>query len=192
MNPEPSPSPHFAPVRRKDKAVEDSEWIQEILRKGAYGILATSIDQQPYARPSLYYYDESNRCIYLHGARQGRTPDSLEGSPSVCFCVSEMGRLLPAGTALEFGVEYASVIVFGKALLIQDDEEAKRAMQLLLDKYFPHLHPGEHYRPITPEEMHRTAVYRIEIETWSGKNAQAPEGFPGAFFYNSAVSHDHS
>ncbi len=159
------------PVRRKDKAVEDPAWIREMLHKSAYGVLATSQDEQPYARPSLFVFNEQAHCIYVHGARQGRTPDSIAVNPRVCFCVSEMGRLLPANTALEFGVEYVSVVVFGKALLVEE-EEARQALQQLLDKYFPHLRPGEHYRPITPEELHRTAVYRIEIEAWSGKKDQ--------------------
>lgn len=171
MNSKNLPSSNFIPIRRKDKAVEDPAWIREMLHKSAYGVLATSQDEQPYARPSLFVFNEQAHCIYVHGARQGRTPDSIAVNPRVCFCVSEMGRLLPANTALEFGVEYVSVVVFGKALLVEE-EEARQALQQLLDKYFPHLRPGEHYRPITPEELHRTAVYRIEIEAWSGKKDQ--------------------
>jgi hypothetical protein len=76
------------------------------------------------------------------------------------------------------------VTVFGKALLVEDEEEAMLALQKLLDKYFPHLRPGTHYHPITPEELDRTAVYRLEIEGWSGKKAQAPAVLPGAFFYD--------
>ena len=37
------------------------------------------------------------------------------------------------------------------------------------------------YRPSTDEELRRTAVYRIDIETWSGKQKEVAEDFPGAF-----------
>jgi nitroimidazol reductase NimA-like FMN-containing flavoprotein (pyridoxamine 5'-phosphate oxidase superfamily) len=94
-----------------------------------------------------------------------------------------MGRLLPADTALEFSVEYASVVIFGVGALVSDYEQAGTALQLLLDKYAPHLRPGEHYRPITIEELKRTAVYRISIEQWSGKRKQVTPDFPGAFLY---------
>jgi hypothetical protein len=57
---------------------------------------------------------------------------------------------------------------------------------LLLDKYAPHLKPGRDYRPIVDAELARTAVYRIQIESWSGKRKQATPDFPGAFYYGSA------
>jgi uncharacterized protein len=75
------------------------------------------------------------------------------------------------------------VTVFGRASLVEDVEQAKHALQMLLDKYAPHLKPGEHYRPTTDEELKRTAVYRIDIDAWSGKRKVAEPDFPGAFIY---------
>ena len=94
-----------------------------------------------------------------------------------------MGRLLPADTAMEFGVEYASVVAFGPVRVLSDPAEAERALQLLLDRYFPHLKPGEDYQPIIPEELNITAVYRLDIEAWSGKEDTSPADFPGAFHF---------
>ncbi len=95
-----------------------------------------------------------------------------------------MGRLLPADEALEFSVEYAGVTVFGRGEVVADKAEAKAALQLLLDKYAPHLHPGRDYRPTTDQELARTAVYRITIDSWSGKRKEVAEDFPGAFRYS--------
>lgn len=44
----------------------------------------------------------------------------------------------------------------------------------LLAKYFPHLQAGCDYRPITSDELARTAVHWIEIDEWSGKHKQTP------------------
>ncbi|RME98332.1 MAG: hypothetical protein D6768_17570, partial [Chloroflexi bacterium] len=85
--------------------------------------------------------------------------------------------------ALEFSVEYSGVVVFGTAAVVNDQTEARHGLQLLLDKYFPHLRPGEHYRPIIQEELKRTSVLKISIENWSGKQKKAAADFPGAFFY---------
>jgi hypothetical protein len=57
-------------------------------------------------------------------------------------------------------------------------------LQLLLDKYFPHLRPGRDYRPIIDSELAVTAVYRIQIQEWSGKQKEAPAEFAGAFFFS--------
>jgi hypothetical protein len=119
----------------------------------------------------------------MHTARVGRTAGNLASETKICFTVFEMGRLLPADEALEFSVEYSGVTVFGTAVTITDPVEAKHGLQLLLDKYAPHLRPDEHYRGITPEELKRTAVYRLNIHEWSGKKKEVAADFPGAFFY---------
>tara|TARA_B100000029_G_scaffold434354_1_gene447675 strand:+ start:921 stop:1241 length:321 start_codon:yes stop_codon:yes gene_type:complete len=92
-----------------------------------------------------------------------------------------MGRLLPAPEALEFSVEYSGFTAFGKGSIVEDPEEARVALQMLLDKYAPHLKPGVDYRPTTDQELARTAVYGIDIETWSGKQKEESPDFPGAY-----------
>jgi nitroimidazol reductase NimA-like FMN-containing flavoprotein (pyridoxamine 5'-phosphate oxidase superfamily) len=75
----------------------------------------------------------------------------------------------------------AGVVVFGRARIVADEVEAERALQQLLDKYAPHLRPGRDYRPIQPEELAVTSVYRIDIEEYSGKQKVAPADHAGAF-----------
>jgi nitroimidazol reductase NimA-like FMN-containing flavoprotein (pyridoxamine 5'-phosphate oxidase superfamily) len=145
--------------------------------------LATSYEGQPFVNTNLFVYDLDTHALYLHTALQGRTRSNVEANRQVCFSISEMGRLLPADTALEFSVEYAGVTVFGRAVLVNDPVEAERGLQLLLDKYFPHLQPGKDYRSITPDELARTAVYRVDIDCWSGKRKQVAADFPGAFLF---------
>jgi len=173
-------------MRRKDRAVEDEAWIRAMLHRVPFGTLATVNDGQPYINTNLFAFDEAARVIYMHTANMGRTRANVEAEERVCFSVSEMGRLLPADAALEFSVEYAGVVVFGRAAIVDDQQEATRALQLLLDRYFAHLRPGRDYRPITPEELARTAVYRISIEHWSGKKKEVSADFPGAFLYGDA------
>jgi nitroimidazol reductase NimA-like FMN-containing flavoprotein (pyridoxamine 5'-phosphate oxidase superfamily) len=99
-----------------------------------------------------------------------------------------MGRLLPADTALEFSVEYAGAVVFGTGSLITEKDQAKDALQQLLNKYAPHLQVGQDYRAVTDQELARTAVYQIKIEQWSGKKKEVAADFPGAFFYGEPTS----
>jgi nitroimidazol reductase NimA-like FMN-containing flavoprotein (pyridoxamine 5'-phosphate oxidase superfamily) len=174
----------FNQARRHDRAVEDEAWIRAFLHRAPIGVLATIYEEQPFINTNLFVFDEAANVIYMHTARTGRTRTNVEEDERVCFSVSEMGRLLPADTALEFSVEHAGVVVFGRAVIVADEAEARRALQLLLDKYAPHLRPGKDYRPITTEELERTTVYRISIEQWSGKKKEVEADFPGAYFYN--------
>jgi uncharacterized protein len=170
-------------VTRKDRAIYDDAWIANFLSRAPSGTLATSRDGQPFMSTLLFIYCPDPRLIYVHTGRRGRVWDNLQANPKVCFTAAEMGRLLPAATALNFSNEYISVVVFGQAHLVEDIQEAGQALQLLLNKYAPHLQPTRDYRPITPGELEVTAVYRIQIEEWSGKQKSAPEDFPGAYFY---------
>ncbi|MDT8306971.1 MAG: pyridoxamine 5'-phosphate oxidase family protein [Anaerolineae bacterium] len=169
-------------VRRSDRAVEDEVWIRDLLGRTAVGYLATVFDGQPFLNSNLFVYDSGAHAIYLHTAGKGRTRTNIELEPRVCFTVSEMGRLLPAEVALEFSVEYRSVVVFGRASVVNDRARAAAALQKLLDKYFGHLTPGRDYRPPVEEELKRTTVIQVQIESWSGKQKEVGE-FPGAFWY---------
>ena len=170
-------------VRRRDRG-KDDEWAAAFLRRAAYGFLATVGEGgQPFLNSNLFVYDDTGgaRRIYLHTHRTGRTRDNLAAAEKVAFSTVAMGRLLPAPEALEFSVEYAGVVAFGTGRVVEDRDEARTALQMLLDKYAPHLKPGVDYRPTTDAELRRTAVYRIDIETWSGKQKEAAADFPGAF-----------
>jgi hypothetical protein len=159
--------------RRSDRALAD-EHIQALLQRLPIGFTAFVDGDQPYLNSNLFYYDAAARRVYFHTAASGRTRSLIETHPRVCFSCVEMGRLLPADTALEFSTEYASVMVFGRARLVDDPDEQRRGLQGLLDKYFPDRQPGLDYRPITDEELERTSVYAIEIEAWSGKQKPTP------------------
>jgi nitroimidazol reductase NimA-like FMN-containing flavoprotein (pyridoxamine 5'-phosphate oxidase superfamily) len=162
-------------MRRSDRAVTDDAEIAAHLGRAKIGFVATCHDEQPYIHSNLFWFDTRSRTVYFHTALEGRTRQNIERNPRVCFTVAEMGRLLPAETAYEFSTEYASVCAFGTARLVQTDEEKRRALQGLLDKYFPDLQPGQDYRPMTSDEVDGTAVFAIEIDAWSGKRKSVAE-----------------
>lgn len=173
----------FNEVRRADRAIDDETWIRALLHRAPVGTLATVYEGQPFINSNLFAYAESAHTIYMHTARVGRTRANIDEHERVCFSVNQMGRLLPAEEALEFSVEYSGAVIFGTGTVLTNETQATRALQMLLDKYFPHLKSGIDYRPIAPEELARTSVYVIQIESWSGKKKEVAADFPGAFYY---------
>jgi nitroimidazol reductase NimA-like FMN-containing flavoprotein (pyridoxamine 5'-phosphate oxidase superfamily) len=156
-------------IRRSDRAMLDDSDIAAMLHQGQIAFVATCQGSQPFVIPNLYWYNANKHAIYIHTATDGRTHTNVENNPNVSLSVATMGKLLPADKAIEFSAEYRSVCVFGKARIVENEEEARLALQGLLDKYFPDHKSGEDYRPITRSEIHQTAVFAIEIEAWSGK-----------------------
>ena len=176
----------FNQMRRVDRS-KDDDWIKAFLKRGDFGVMASSQEGQPFTNTRQYVYDESANAIYMHGAKTGRTPAIIETNNRVCFSVSQMGRLIPADEAVEVGVEFAGVMLFGRVSIVEDQAEAQYALQLLMDKYFPHLKPVEDYRPIEPKDMKITAVFRIDINSWSGKQKKVEGDPPGAFLWESVA-----
>jgi len=160
-------------IRRQDRAITDDTWIADFLRKADYGVFATCKDGQPFTVARNFAYDADRHVIYFHGARKGRTFDTVGKGTTVNLNVSEMGELTIGKRAIDFGVNYKGVVVFGRLTVVEDAEEAKQGLQLIMDKHFPHLRPGVDYEAATDEDLKVTAVFRVDIEAWSGKEKKS-------------------
>jgi uncharacterized protein len=118
----------FRKMRRseREKGAED---ITRILKDGEYGVLSTIGESgYPYSTPLSYTY--INDSIYFHSAKVGEKLDNIIYNEKVCFCVVGRTEVLPE----EFSTEYESVIIFGKASVVLE-EEKKNAFISLIDKY---------------------------------------------------------
>jgi hypothetical protein len=155
-------------LRRPEYACDDA-WIRQFLQESEIGHIGSRWDDQPFITPILFWYDPNHHEIYFHTNITGRLRANIERHEKVCFEASRIGHVLPANTALEFALQYESAVVYGKARLLEQDEEKQRALYGLIQKHFPTMSPGAHYRPINDQELKRTAVYAIAIESWSGK-----------------------
>ena len=147
----------------------DDSWIAEFLQKAEYGVFATCKDGQPFTVARNFAYDPERHAIYFHGARKGRTFENVGAGTKVNLNVSDMGEWIVADRAMNFGVKYKGVVVFGHLTVVDDPEEAKRSLQLLMDKHFPHLRPDVDYESVSDDDLKVTAVFRMDIEAWSGK-----------------------
>jgi hypothetical protein len=168
--------------RRPQNALSDEE-VKDFLRRAPIGHVATRWDDQPFITPTSFWYDEAQHAINFHSNIVGRIRANSERHAQVCFEASEHGEFLPSNVALEFTVQYQSVIVFGPIRVLEEDEEKRRALYGLIGKYYPALTAGQEYRPITAQELKRTSVYAIAIESWSGKRnwpdeAEQSEAWP--------------
>jgi nitroimidazol reductase NimA-like FMN-containing flavoprotein (pyridoxamine 5'-phosphate oxidase superfamily) len=147
----------------------DDAWIRDFLHKAQVGHIASTREGQPFLNPTTFWFDEDRHRIIFHSNIAGRIRSNIENNPRVCFEASELGKLLPSNVALEFSLQYRSVIVFGTVHLVNDPEDARQVLYGLIRKYFPLMTPGQEFREITDKELRSTSVYALQIEEWSGK-----------------------
>ena len=155
--------------QRRQHLQKDDSWIRAFLINAQTGHLATSVNDQPFLNPTTFWYDEENHQVVFHSNITGRVRSNIESNPKISMEASELGRMLPSNVALEFSLQYRSVILFGTARVVTDPEEAKKLLYCLISKYFPGMTAGKEYREITDKELRATSVYAIKIEEWSGK-----------------------
>ena len=130
-------------LQRLPEHERDDEWIRAFLHQPKVGHIASASDNQPFLNPTTFWFDEANHQIVFHSNVAGRIHSNIENNSKVCFETNELGKMLPANVALEFSLQFRSVIVFGTARLISNPEEARRVMYGLIHKYFPEMIAGK-------------------------------------------------
>ena len=163
--------PQHRPIhlQRRPHLALDDDATRALITRARIGHVATVWDDQPFINVSNFWYDADRHEIIFHSNLAGRVRANTEHAPKICFEASEFGRLLLSNVALEFSLQYESVVAFGTIRVLADADEKRRALYGMIAKYFAAMTPGQEYRPITDEELAQTSVYAIAIESWSGK-----------------------
>jgi nitroimidazol reductase NimA-like FMN-containing flavoprotein (pyridoxamine 5'-phosphate oxidase superfamily) len=170
-------------IRYQGKAVSDPDWIPEFLADQETGVLGLIDDETPHLVTQLFVYDDDEGAIFMHGAQAGRAYGLVEGGdrPRATFTTSEKGRYIPAEEPVNFTVEYSSVVAYGTIDLLTHDEGKRRVLEQFMQKFAPQLTEGEDYEEMTEESIDRTAVYRLDVESWSGKQGWKDSETLGAY-----------
>jgi nitroimidazol reductase NimA-like FMN-containing flavoprotein (pyridoxamine 5'-phosphate oxidase superfamily) len=101
--------------------------------------------------------------------------------------MTELGRILPAGTPLDFSTEYASVQAYGTLQLVRDRAAKKAALEGLMSKYAPQLEAGVDYTPMPDTDVDQTSVFCFEIEERVGKHNVKPDEYPAYAYPGGSV-----
>jgi nitroimidazol reductase NimA-like FMN-containing flavoprotein (pyridoxamine 5'-phosphate oxidase superfamily) len=149
-------------MRRNDREVTDFNEIVDILMRCDTIHLGIHDEPYPYVVPLSFGIETVDDIItlYFHGATEGLKHDLIRANPNVCVEASIFHRY--AETEVSVTTEYESVIGFGKAELLRDDAAAHGLDLLLTHCNFD----GFEY---TRKVLERTAVYKIVLESFTGK-----------------------
>ncbi|MCW4011560.1 MAG: pyridoxamine 5'-phosphate oxidase family protein [Candidatus Bathyarchaeota archaeon] len=157
-------------MRRKDKEITEKVIIEEIFRQNQVGRLGMAVDNKPYIVPMNFAY--FNGSIYLHSHKDGTKMSYIKQNPNVCFEVDD-GEIVTGENPCDFSWMYKSAMAYGKARIIESDEERQKALGIISDKY-----SFGKSKLITPELMakfgHLTLI-EIKVDKMTGKQSPAPK-----------------
>lgn len=170
-------------MRRKDREM-DRAFALALIDKSQYGVLSVvDKDGHPYGLPLSIVRKENN--LYFHSAKSGKKVEAFAEGKEVCvtfvgevsvpelFFEDELKSFLTDSTkgntlaSKVFTTEYESAMVFGKIHLVENSDEAVRALRLICEKYTPS--KMDYFDLAAQSGLPKTNIYQIEISDVSAK-----------------------
>ncbi len=151
--------------RGHNRATYDVEKINTILDAGFIGYVSYIYENQAIALPMAYGRKEDK--IYLHGSQNNRMLRALLAAETASMTVMHLDALVLARSGLHHSVNYRSVTLFGGIKNITEPREKEDALYCFMEHMMKGRWNG--IRPMHKDELERTIVAEITIETASAK-----------------------
>src|SRR5437016_5742006 len=154
-----SPTERTTLKRLPKRATYERDTIYQILDEGFVCHVGFIVDGQTVVIPTAYGRAED--ILYIHGSVASRMLRALANGIQVCVTVTLVDGLVLARSAFHHSMNYRSVVVVGPATIVDDLEDKRRALHLLVE----HIVPGRaaEARPPSDSELRATSVVRLPI-----------------------------
>ena len=159
-------------LTKREQLVTDRDQILHILDTGKVLHLGLAVDNEPYVVPMNYGYimEGEKLVVYLHSALRGKKLDMIRANPNVFFEIDCDLMPFEGKVPCQYGLVYSSIMGRGEAALVEDVEEKKQAMTLLMKT--------QTGKDFTFEDrlVSIVAVIRIDVTEYTAKHRPLPEG----------------
>ena len=148
----------------------DRETVNAILDEAFICHIGFTVDGQPYVIPTAF--GRIGNDLYIHGSSASRMLRTLSGGVEMCFTTTLVDGLVIARSAFHHSINYRSVVVLGKATLVEDLDEKNRALEAVTN----HIVPGRWADVRWPNELElkATSVLKLPIDEASAKLRTGP------------------
>jgi nitroimidazol reductase NimA-like FMN-containing flavoprotein (pyridoxamine 5'-phosphate oxidase superfamily) len=148
----------------------DRELINQILDEGFLCHVGFVAEGQPFVIPTGYA--RANDQLFIHGSQASRMLRTAGQGIDVCVTVTLVDGLVLARSAFRHSMNYRSVVVFGRATVV-DDRKEKLAALLALSE---HMIPGRwaDVRKPNERELQSTTVLSLPLTEASAKIRTGP------------------
>ena len=158
-------------MTKRELQVTDLNEIRAILDTAKVLHLGLAVDNEPYVVPLNYGYtmEDGRLTLYLHGANQGKKLDMIRANPRVFFEMDCDRMPFDGVLPCQYGMVYSSVMGRGTAHIVEDVEEKKRAMSILMKTQ-----TGKDFS-FNDRLVSIVAVIRIDVAEYTAKHRPLPE-----------------
>lgn len=158
--------------RLPERGSKDMQSAHEIIDDSRICHVGFTLDGQPYVVPMALGRDGDR--VLLHGSVVSRLMTNLAGGLPCCVTVTHLDGLVLARSSFNSSMNYRSLMVFGTATPVSNEDEKKRGLDILVE----HLAPGRlaDLRRSTRKELNATTLLTLPLETFSIKSRNGPPG----------------
>lgn len=143
----------------------ERETIYQILDEAFICHVGFAVDNQPFVIPTSFA--RIGDCLIIHGSAASRMMKNLSEGIDVCVTVTLIDGLVLARSAFHHSMNYRSVVIFGKAELINDETEKLNALKAFSEHIIPNR--WSEVRPPTANELKATTVLALPLHEASAK-----------------------
>jgi hypothetical protein len=156
--------------RLPKRGVYDRDLVYRILDEGFICHVSFTVDGQPFVIPTGYARIGDQ--LYIHGSQVSRMLRTLAQGIDVCIAVTLVDGLVLARSAFHHSMNYRSVVIFGRATMIEE----KKAKLAALFAFSEHVVPGRwnDVRKPTEQELNATTVLSLPLLEASAKVRTGP------------------
>jgi len=158
-------------MTKRERQITDEGQIMQILDTAKVLHLGLAVDNEPYVVPMNYGYttEDGKLIIYLHSALRGKKLDMIRANPKVFVELDCDLTPFEGDKPCQYGLSYSSVMGRGTARIVEDVEEKKKAMSILMKT--------QTGRDFTFDEklVGIVAVIRIDVSEYTAKHRPLPE-----------------
>jgi nitroimidazol reductase NimA-like FMN-containing flavoprotein (pyridoxamine 5'-phosphate oxidase superfamily) len=156
--------------RLPQRGAFDRESINQILDEGFICHVGFAVDGQPFVIPTGYA--RAGDRLFIHGSQASRMLRTVGQGIDVCLTVTLIDGLVLARSAFHHSMNYRSVVVFGRATVVDEREEKLAALRALSD----HMIPGrwDDVREPNERELQLTTVLSLPVDEASAKLRTGP------------------
>jgi nitroimidazol reductase NimA-like FMN-containing flavoprotein (pyridoxamine 5'-phosphate oxidase superfamily) len=165
-----TPTTRTRVVREPQRAVYDRDTVYRILDEGFICHVGFAVDGQPFVIPTSYGRQDAS--LYIHGSAASRMLRQMKDGLSICVTVTLLDGLVLARSVFNHSMNYRSVVILGKATLVEDPEEKLEGLRSLSE----HILPGrwDDARQPNEQELKATSLLRLPIDEFSAKVRTGP------------------
>ena len=158
-------------LTKRERQVTDPQQILRILDEAKVLQLGLSVNDEPYVVPMNYGYtmEEGKLTMYLHSAVKGKKLDMIRQNPKVFFSLDCDRKPFEGRVPCQYGLVYSSVMGRGTAALVEDVEEKKQAMSILMKTQ-----TGKDFS-FEDRLVSIVTVIRIDVQEYTAKHRPLPE-----------------